>query len=390
MKDAIYILDGMRTPLGSPFRSLKDFSAAQLGGYVVERLVNRNRIPPKTVEELVLGNTVSAGLGQNLARQVVYLSGLPLTIPAYQVNGVCASGLQAVILATQTLLSFPRPGGMIVVGAESVSQAPHLVSNEDVQLGDKTEIDSVIHDGLRCMITGKHMGELAEDMAHRHKISRKMQDVYARGSHRKAYQARTDGCFIDEIVPVRIGKGKYLDYDERIREDVPLKQLAALPSVFRRGGYLTAGNSSHPCDGAAGVLLATEEMVKKYRCRPRAKVLCYASAAVSPKNTFADAAKMAIEKCLAQSELKVKDVDLFEVGEAFAAQAILTQNKLKIPDGKWNVWGGDIALGHPFGAAGLRILVTLLHALRRENKRRGVACVCAGGGMGLAIAIERV
>lgn len=385
----IFLVDGLRTAIGAPYRGLKNLTGAQMTSCVVEALVRRNRIKPAWIKEMILGEAVSAGTGQNPARQAVYLSGLPMNIPAYRVNNVCGSGLQSAILAARTIRS---EGGPLVLagGCESVSHAPNLVSkDEHTAFKDKSPIDSVVYDGLWDILTGKHMGELCEDLACAHHIDRKAQDEYALDSHRKAAAARDQGRFSDEIVAVQVGPKTVFEADEMPRRHLNLEKLTDLPPAFRPDGTVTAGNASKPADGAALVLLAGEQAVKEGIVKPHARLAGYASLAVDPAMTF-EAGVAAIEQCLKKAQWTIQDVDLFEISEAFAAQAIFTRRALNLPSEKMNISGGDVALGHPLGAAGMRALVTLFHALYREKKDKGLACVCLGGGGAVAMAIERV
>ncbi len=389
MKSNIYILDGVRTAVGSTFKSLKDFSAAQLGSLAIKEMLSRNKIGTDLISEVILGNTVSAGAGQNPARQAAFFSGLLASVPGVTVNSVCGSGLQSVIFSAQNI-SCQEKDFIIAGGAESASQCPSFVKKtEDGSAQQNNAVDSLIHDGLLCMLTGKHMGELAEFLAEKLSISREAQDEYALSSHLKATTAQDAGKFIAEIIPVTIKEGQFLSKDERPRKNITLDRLKSLPAAFKENGTVTAGNSSIPSDGAAVVLLASEAAVKKYTLKPKARILSYTSIAVEPQLVFT-AAVTAVKECLKKGGLSIKDVDLFEISEAFAVQAIATQKELKIPENKMNVYGGDVALGHPLGAAGTRILVTLLHALQEEKKKIGVAAVCLGGGGAVAIAIENL
>lgn len=387
LSNSIYILDALRTPVGSTFKSLKDFSAAQLGAAVIKELVRRAEIKGESVNEVILGNTVSAGTGQNLARQAAVLAGLPVSTPAFSVNNVCGSGLQSVILAAQAIRC--QEAELVVAGGtESASQSPGIIRKEDEEKNKEEQpLDSVIHDGLRCQITNKHMGELAEFIAEKFKISREEQDQHALESHLKACHAQEQGKFLNEITRITIKDGQYLAQDERPRKNINLERLASLPAAFKKDGTVTAGNSSIPSDGAAAVLLASEAMVKKYKSSPKARILGYASVATDPEMVFT-ASILSIQECLKKCRLSLKEVDLFEISEAFAVQAIVTQRELKIPSEQMNILGSDVAIGHPLGAAGARILVTLLHALHEQKKKIGLATVCLGGGGAVAVAIE--
>ncbi len=387
--DPTYIIDGLRTAIGVPFKSLKNFTVAQMSACVFEELIQRNKIKKNLISEVMMGISVPAGTGQNFARKALELSGLPLTIPAYTVGYVCGSGLQAVIFAIQSLLT--RNSKIVIAGgAESTSQSPYLIPREEEGPSKtKKSVDSMKFDGLWCSMTGKSMGDLCEDLAQQYRITRQQQDVYSYESHCKAYLAKINGKFKNEIVPIPITKNRIFAFDDRTKRNTSLQALTQLSTAFRRDGTITAGSSSAPCDGACALVLAGKETVEKELLVPRARILGYTSIALSPERTF-EAAIPAVEMCLDKCELSLSDIDLFEISESFAAQAILTKNRLKIPDEKLNIFGGDIALGHPLGAAGVRVLVTLLHALINQKKKKGLASVCLGGGGAIAIAIEVV
>ena len=389
MSQSIYIIDGVRTPIGSPFRSLKSVTVGQLSATLIEGLIQRNKIDPTHIEEVILGNTVSAGTGQNFARQAVYLSGLSIHVPAYVVSHVCGSGLQALKIAIDTLQAGEHQLFM-VGGAESASQTPLLVSKEkEEDLKDHSPIDSLIYDGLWCLMTGKSMGELSESLAAQQKISRTEQDAYALESHRKACQARNAGKFIAEIVPVTVINQRSFTDDERPRKNIDLTSLAELPTAFVDTGTITAGNAAVPSDGAALLLVGTERFAQKQNLKCKARILGFECLTGDPNLVFSSGVD-AVRKLLGKLKLKVFDIDLFEISEAFAAQAIFTQRQLALPAEKMNVYGGDVALGHPLGAAGTRSLVTLIHALAQRKLKKGIATVCLGGTGAMAIAVENV
>ncbi len=377
------ILDALRTPVASPFKSLKDFSAPELGGVVIKGLLKRTLLKPDCISEVILGNTVSAGTGQNPARQASFCGGLSFRTSSYTVNAVCGSGLQAVILAAQSI-QLKSQQCIIAAGAESASRTPMLFSKESEDpFSERTPIDSLMYDGLWCNLSGQLMGQLCENLAQKEKISRQAQDAYAFESHHKAAGAN----FGDETVGVVLSDKKVFSCDEHIRRHVSLESMQLLPAAFGKKGTLSAGNVSLPCDGAAAVLVAGKDFASYHKIRPLARIIGFASMALDPREVF-KAAVPATEACLQACGLKIRDIDLFEVSEAFAAQAIYTRDKLHLPVKKMNISGGDIALGHPLGAAGLRILVTLSHALRVQNKRYGLAVICYGGGGAMAIVVE--
>jgi acetyl-CoA acetyltransferase family protein len=381
-KGAIYIIEGLRTAIAGRDRGLRALTVGQMSAIVFKELLSSAKIKKEAVDEVILGNTVSAGTGQNSARQAISLAGLPLTVPAYTVNNVCGSGLQAVILAAQTILS-QNASCVIAAAAESATFSPQLV----LKGKESSPVESSLLDGLICPITAKHMGEICEMTAERNKISRQQQDQYAFESYQKAYAAQAQGKFRREIVSLSLPSGGGFADDERLARKTSLERLAQLPPAFKKDGTITAGNACTPADGACGLLLASGDFLRQEKLSPRAVILGYVSVAVDPKGTFTSAIKAA-EACLKKCKLSVKDIDLFEVTESFAAQAILTRQKLKIPSEKMNVWGGDLALGHPLATSGARALVTLLSALEDRKKKWGLACACFGGGGGIAMIIE--
>jgi len=388
MKKFIYIIDGARTGIANPYKGLKSITVGEMSAAVIEALVSRNRIKPASVREVIFGNTVSAGTGQNFTRQAIHLAGLPSSIPGYAVDHVCVSGMQSVMIAANNLLA-GRDGIFIAGGAESATHTPNILSkDESSKPEDKIPVDSLIYDGLWCVISGRHVGQLCEELARKEKIGREAQDVFALNSHQKTCAAIREGKFLKEIVPVRIAAAKIFEKDDRPRKNISLEKLAGLPPVFHKEGTITAGNASIPCDGAAALALADKDTVRKGRLKSRARILGYATAAVEAKDVFASA-PLAVREVLKITGKTMKDIDLFEIGESFSAQAIYAQNTLKIPDEKMNVWGGDVALGHPLGAVGARILVTLIHALEDQKRKRGVACVCAGGTGSVSFLVER-
>ncbi|MFA5088618.1 MAG: thiolase family protein [Candidatus Omnitrophota bacterium] len=377
-----YIVSCARTPIGKPFKGLKEFTAARLGAMVLKEVVRRSKIPEAKIDEVVLGNTVSAGTGQNLSRQAVLLADLPASLPAYTVNNVCGAGLQSVILAGQSI----QAGNGSVILAGGAESATHCPSFETEKRQTK---ESLIYDGLICQLTGKHMGELAEDMAREFWVTREAQDKFSLRSHQKACQAQAEGKFQNEIVPVPLARGGFFSEDERPRKNISLESLSSLPPAFCPGGMLTAGNSCAPSDGASAFAVAAEDFCKKERLAPLARIVGSASIALPPKDLFV-AGVDSIKESLAKSRLSLKEIDLFEISEAFAVQVLYTKDKMNIPEEKINIWGGDIALGHPLGAAGSRILVTLIYSLIDQKKSRGLACVCFGGGGSISLIVEIV
>lgn len=386
MKD-VFIVEGLRTPICGRDKGLKNVSAVRLAATVFKTLIRNNGIKGNYIDEVILGNAVSAGLGQNPARQALVYAGLPFGIPAFTVNKVCGAGLKSVILGAQAIVC--EDANIIIAGgAENVSQCPYILprdKKDKISYGEDLQ-DSLIHDGLWCSLNGTHMGVIAEYTAERFKITREDQDQYALKSHRKACLALETGVFKREIVPVETAMGHAVDTDEKPRK-TSMEQLSRVPPAFKPKGTVTAGNSPAPADGAAALILASRKALKKFGIIPAARILGYAATAVRPELTFT-AAALAIKKCLKASSLKIADVDLFEIAEAFAVQALLTIRQTGIDSRCVNIFGGTIALGHPLGASGARSLVTLINALKTQRNKTGVTSVCLGGGCAVALAIR--
>lgn len=384
----VFIVGGLRTPIGGRGKTLKSISAISLAAIIIKELIRKNRINKTSIDEVILGNAVNAGLGQNPARQSLIHSGLPVEIPAFTVNKVCGSGLKAVILAAQAILC--GDSDLIIAGGtESASNCPYLVpkNKETKELKTETLNDSLINDGLWCSLNNTHMGTIAEYTAKEFKISREEQDSYALQSHQKACRTQEEGLFQKEIVPVKINNDSVFNADERPRKDTSMKKLARIRPAFKPGGTVTAGNSPPPADGAAALIVASEKALKNFEINPIARILGYATVAVEPKLVFT-AATLALKKCLDISSLKMTDVDLFEINEAFAVQALLTIRNTGLDTKRLNIYGGTIALGHPLGASGARGLVTLINALINQKKEIGITSVCLGGGCAVSIAIR--
>ncbi|MFL5341367.1 MAG: acetyl-CoA C-acetyltransferase [Gemmataceae bacterium] len=391
MPDAV-ILSAVRTPIGRFLGELAELPAPRLGAVAVRDALKRAGVEPAAVNEVIMGNVVQAGVGQNPARQAALFAGLPDTIAAYTVNKVCGSGLKAVMLATQAI----RAGDAEIIvagGMESMSQAPYLLQNARTgyKFGDQKVIDALLHDGLWCPFENWPMGEAAEYIAAKCCVTRPEQDRFSAQSHKRAAAASESGAFADEIVPVTIGSGpkaKTLGLDQGIRPDSTTESLAKLKPAFRGDGTVTAGNSSQLSDGGAAVVVASAEAARRLGRQPLARIVSYATSGVAPKDIFiapVTAVRMAAEK----AKLNLSDIDLFELNEAFAAQMLACNGELKIDEAKLNVNGGAIALGHPIGASGARVLTTLLHALQRRNLKRGLASLCLGGGNAVAMVVER-
>lgn len=392
MTDAL-ILSGARTPVGRLLGALKDLSAVDLGTIAARAAVERAGIDPNVVDEVIMGNVIQAGNGQNPARQVALRAGIPDKVAALTINKVCGSGLKAVMLAANGI----RLGEIDVAvagGMESMSGAPYLLKSarQGYRLGNGELIDSMIHDGLWCAFDDWHMGCTGEVVAERYGVTREEQDQYALNSHRKAVAAIKEGRFDKEIVAVEIpqkrGNPIAIKIDEGPREDTSLEALAKLRPAFKDGGTVTAGNAPGVNDGGAALVIASTEMARKLDRKPIARVVAQATSGVEPKLVMM-APVTAIQKTLERAGWDLADVDLIELNEAFSVQAVAITRELGIDPARLNVNGGAVALGHPIGASGARILVTLLHEMERRNSRRGLAALCLGGGNAVAMAVER-
>ena len=382
-----------RTPIGKFLGALSNRSAPELGADCAREALRRAEIDAARVDEVIMGNVLSAGVGQAPARQVALGAGLPPSVAALTVNKVCGSGLKAVMLADQAI----RAGDARVVlagGIESMSRAPHLLQGgrAGFKFGDQNLIDSMVHDGLWCAFEKWHMGSAAEHTAKQYGVSRPDQDAFSIESHRRAVSAADAGRFDAEIVPVRsglAGADGMLRRDEGPRRDASPEKLAKLAPAFDAAGTVTAGNSSMISDGAAAVVVMAEDVSKEYAAKPLARIVATAVSGVEPREVFI-APVSAVRRVLEKARLKISDIDLFEINEAFAAQMLACMCKLRLDPTRVNVHGGAIALGHPIGASGARVLVTLVHALRQHDKRLGLASLCLGGGNAVAMIVERI
>ena len=390
----IVIVSAVRTPVGSFNGLLASFSAADLGALTIAEAVKRAQIKPDQVDEVIFGNVLQAGLGQNVARQCAIKAGIPDVAPSFTVNKVCGSGLKTVNLAAQALMA--DDAEIIVAGGtESMSQAPYVLDSKarwGYRMGNAKVVDVMIQDGLWCAFNDYHMGITAENVAAKFNVTREEQDQLAFESQSKAVKAIDAGYFKQEILPVVI-KGKkgdvVFDTDEYPKRDAAFDKLGALKPAFKKDGTVTAGNASGINDGSAALVLMTAEKAKALGLKPLARILGYGSGGVDP-SIMGMGPVPATRKALAKAGLKVEDLDLIEANEAFAAQFLAVGNELGWAKEKVNVHGGAIALGHPIGASGARILVTLLHALQQRDKKIGLATLCIGGGQGCATIIERL
>ena len=392
MRQAV-IVAAVRTPIGKFQGSLSSFSAVDLGACVVREVVRRAEINPDQVEEVIMGNVVSAGLGQNPARQAALKGGLDPRVAAMTINKVCGSGLKAVALAAQGIATGDTD---IVVagGMESMTNCPYLLpgARQGLRLGDKTLVDSMVHDGLWDVYEDFHMGMTGELVAEKYHISRERQDQYALESHRRAIAAIKSGKLKDQIVPVAVPvkKGETIEFavDESPREDTTLEKLAKLKPVFKKDGTVTAGNAPGTNDGAAATVVTSLETAQKLGKKPMARIVAQAVSGVEPRWVMM-APVDAVRGLLEKTGWKIEDVDLVELNEAFSVQAVAVIEQLGLDPQKTNVNGGAVALGHPIGASGTRILVDLLYEMERRDARRGIAALCLGGGNAIALAVER-
>ena len=388
------IVSAVRTPTGKFLGGLKDFTAPQLGALVVREAVQRAGIDPASVEECILGNVVSAGLGQAPARQAALNGGLSDHVAALTINKVCGSGLKAVMLAAQGIatgdIEIAVAGGM-----ESMSNCPYLLTRvrEGFRMGNGEVVDSMINDGLWCSFEKCHMGNAGEVIATDYKVCREQQDDYAFHSHRKAAEATSTGRFAAEILPVTIPQKKgaplVIDRDESIRPDTTVASLGALRPAFKKDGTVTAGNAPPVNDGASAVVVMSATRAKALNLKPMARIVGQATSGLAPKYVLMTPVE-AVRRLGQKTGWKLEDVDLFELNEAFSVQALAVLQQLGIDPQKVNVNGGAVALGHAIGSSGGRILTTLLYALEQRNLKRGIATLCLGGGNGVALAVERV
>ncbi|MGH8704376.1 MAG: acetyl-CoA C-acetyltransferase [Burkholderiales bacterium] len=390
--EEIVIVGAARTAVGKFGGALARMPASDLGAHIIRNVLQRAGVKPEQVSEVIMGQVLAAGCGQNPARQAAIRAGLPDMIPAMTINKVCGSGLKAAMLGAQSIAN--GDSDIVVAGGqESMSLAPHVLmgSRDGFRMGDAKMVDSMIVDGLWDVYNQYHMGITAENVAKEYAVTREEQDAFAVASQNKAEAAQKSGRFRDEIVPVEIASRKgpisFAD-DEYIRLGATLDALKGLKPAFDKNGTVTAGNASGINDGAAAVVLASARKAKELGLKPIAKIKAFASAGVDPKYMGMGPVP-ASKRCLARAGWEPKDLDLMEINEAFAAQAIAVNRQVGWDTKKVNVNGGAIAIGHPIGASGCRILVTLLHEMQKRDARKGLASLCIGGGMGVALAVER-
>jgi acetyl-CoA C-acetyltransferase len=389
----VVIAAACRTAIGTFGGALKDLSAVELGTIVIQHALKHASVRPDAVAEVIMGNVLQAGLGENPARQCSLNAGVPVEVPAFTVNKVCGSGLKAVALGVQAIAA--GDADVVVAGGmESMTNAPYLLRKArwGLRMGNEPFVDSMLQDGLLDPVTGVHMGITAENVAERYGVSRPDQDALASESVRRALAALEAGHFNDEIVPIEIAQKKarpfVFDTDEYPRTRPSPDVMAAMRPAFKKDGTVTAGNASGLNDGAAAVVLVAADRAKRLGVTPLARVRACASAGVDPA-IMGTGPIAAVGKALTRAGLKIEQLELIEANEAFAAQALAVIRALRLPPEITNVSGGAIALGHPIGASGCRILVTLLHSMRRLSRRLGLATLCIGGGQGIAMVVER-
>lgn len=394
MSEKIVIVDAGRTAVGTFGGSLSALPAPEMGAAVIKALLERTGIKPEQVDEVILGQVLTAGSGQNPARQTTLKAGLPVAVPALTINKVCGSGLKAVHLAAQAV-QCGDSGIVIAGGQESMSQSPHILprSRDGKRMGNWEMVDTMIQDGLWCAFNDCHMGITAENIAAKYEFSRAEQDLFAATSQQRAEAAQKSGHFDEEIIPVEIPQRKgdpiVFGKDEYLRPGTTADSLGKLKPAFKKEGSVTAGNASGINDGAAGVIVMTGAQAKALGLTPLARVVSFGSAGVDPA-IMGTGPIPAVRKCLDKAGWSAKDLDMIEANEAFAAQAMSVNKELGFDPVNVNVSGGAIAIGHPIGASGARILVTLLYGMRRTGAKKGLATLCIGGGQGVALAVERI
>jgi acetyl-CoA C-acetyltransferase len=393
--DEVVIISGCRIPVGRFQGSLSDLSATQLGAIVVREAVKRACVDPKLVDECIMGNVVSAGLGQNPARQAAIFGGLPPEVGAMTVNKVCGSGLKSVALAAQAIQT--ENSSMVVAGGmESMTNAPYLLpqARKGYRLGNAQIVDAMVNDGLWDIYNNYHMGMTGENVAEKYGITREQQDQFALNSHRKALAAITECRFKSQIVPVELPPKKkgeapvIFDKDESPRQDTTIEVLRSLKPAFKKDGTVTAGNAPGVNDGAAAVVVTSAKRAQELGAEPMARIVAQATSGVDPKWVMM-APVGAVRRIWEKTGWNNEDVDLYELNEAFSVQALAVMRELGLDPNKVNVNGGAVAIGHPIGASGARVLVTLIYEMIRRNVHRGIAALCLGGGNAVAMAVER-
>ena len=389
--DDVVITSALRTPIGTYKGSLKSISADKLGTLVIKEVIHNSKIKADEVDEVIMGHVLTSGLGQNPARQASIRAGIPVSKPAHIVNQVCGSGLRSIISGYQSI-KLGENKIIISGGQENMSRAPHAIFyREDKKLSDNKLVDTMINDGLTDSFNDYHMGVTAENVAEKFQITRDEQDIFSLNSQQKTQEAVNNNKFKDELIKLQINNNEEIfvfDKDEHPRSNLKLEDLKKLRTVFKENGTVTPGNSSGINDGAAATVLMTRKHAEHKSLEPLVKITSWASCGVEP-SLMGLGPIPAIKEAINKASWTIEDVDLFEINEAFAAQSIAVIQELKIDQLKVNVNGGAIALGHPIGASGTRILVTLIHEMIKQNKTKGCAALCIGGGMGIAMCVER-
>ena len=384
------IVSSVRTPIGKFGRSLKDIPAPRLGALVVREVLRRAKVESDGVDEVIMGNVLGAGLGQNPARQAAIYAGVPCSVGAVTVNKVCGSGLKAVMLAAQAIKA--GDANLVVAGGmENMSNSPYLVRGArwGIKYGDRSFVDSMIFDGLWDVYNDFHMIMTGEAIAEKFGISREEADQFAYESHMKALRATEKGEFQEEIVQVDTLDGTVLGVDEGIRPDTSIEKLSKLPPVIKKDGVVTAGNASQLSDGASALVVMSESRADELGLRAQAKIEDYVTGGVDPKWVM-EAPIPTVRALLDRANMTVEDVDLFEHNEAYATASIAVRRELRVPEDRFNIRGGAVAMGHPIGCSGARVLTTLIHALRQKGKRTGLATLCLGGGNAVAMIVESI
>ncbi|HKZ24033.1 MAG TPA: thiolase family protein [Thermoplasmata archaeon] len=385
----VVLAGAVRTPVGKYGRAFRNVEAVKLGSLVVAEAVSRAGLVGADIEEVILGNVLQAGLGQNPARQAALFGGLPDRVGAQTVNKVCGSGLQAVMSASDMI----RAGSaevLVAGGMESMSRAPYLVKEArwGVGINNVQFIDAMVHDGLWDVFNQFHMGITGEIVSERFHVTREEMDAFALESHRRAARATQDGKFKEEILPVDVPGASRVEADEGIRQDTSMEKLARLPPVFREGGLVTAGNASQLSDGAAAMVVLSRDAAERHGVKPVARVIDYTTAGVKPEWVM-EAPIPGVRKLLKRTGLGIEEIDLFEHNEAYAAASVAVMRELGIPHDRFNVNGGAVAMGHPIGCSGARVLTTLMYAMKDRGAKRGLATLCLGGGNAVSMIIER-
>ena len=390
----VLLASSVRTPIGRFGGTLKDWSASDLAAPVVEEIFNRTAIAPDLVDEVIIGNARQAGGGPNVARQISFRAKIPETVPAYTVNKACGSGLKSIILAAQQI-ALGRAEAIIAGGTESMSRVPYLAEGVrwGLKMGSVELVDGMYRDGFLDPLSGQVMGETAETLARQYSISREEQDLYAVRSQQRAEAAAVEGRFRAEVLPLstRDRKGNIVEFstDEHVRQGATIESLRKLPTVFSSEGTITAGNSSGITDGAAALLVISGDFAQAHSVRAQARLIDYEIAGVDPR-VMGIGPVPAVKKLLERQAVALGDIDLIELNEAFAAQVLACDRELGFDPDRLNVNGGAIALGHPIGCSGARIMTTLLHELERRKAKLGLATLCISGGMGIAALVERI